>query len=711
MLAKLKLRPGVVKDETVTASEGTWTDTDKVRFRLGGLENIGGWESAISTSFNGVCRGLHAWSDLKGSPQLGIGTNTKLYAFSGGGLYDITPTRAWVTLTNPFSTTISTATVTVSHTAHGASIGDAVRFTGASAVGGLTITGEYTVTSVTDSDHYVITAAGTATSTAGPGGGTVIAQYLLPVGLQNGTGGLGYGTGTYGTGTYGSPSLSSFEPRTWAITNWGQNGIFNYPGGAIYEWVPTVSNAEQCPDTNFSIPGDWTLGAGWSIAANTATHVAANATDISVTVPLTVGTTPADSGYYRLVFTCTRSAGTLQPKNGTTTIGAAISATGTYTLDFTATSTTLTFSADAAFAGTITAVSVKTNSQVRQIANAPTQVNYAFVMPTQETLVTLGANEQATNTFEPMLVRWSGQGDNTDWTASATNQAGEQPLSEGSYLIAGAAYRGGALLWSDKGLYSMYYLPGDLLVFGFQLLGTECGLISPNAFAVIDSKAFWISPSGAFYTYQGGAVQPMVCPVRRYFNDYLATVQDWNVYAFTNAEYQEVWWLYPDSRDGVECSRYIMYNYEENWWSVGTFDRTAWEDQTVFPAPIATSSVGKLYFQERPQCTADGGAYTSYATSGFLDLADGTEYLYINRIIPDFYMANANVRVQMTVSTLTEPGATQVDHGPYLVTPTTAYLTFRARGRQASVNITSVQPGDRWRLGAVRVDQAPDGRR
>ena len=154
-----------------------------------------------------------------------------------------------------------------------------------------------------------------------------------------------------------------------------------------------------------------------------------------------------------------------------------------------------------------------------------------------------------------------------------------------------------------------------------------------------------------------------------------------------------------------------MYNYEEQWWAVGTFDRTAWEDQTVLPAPIAVSSGGKLYYHERPASTADGGAYTSYATSGFIDLDDGTEYLFINRIIPDFYIASSTTQLQMTINTLTEPNATQVTHGPYLVGQDTKYITFRARGRQASIGIMSQNPGDHWRLGAVRVDQARDGRR
>ena len=182
-LQKILFKPGVNKENTRYTTEGGWYECDKVRFRQGNPEVIGGWNRLSTATFLGVCRSLWNWVLLDGRNIIGVGTNLKFYLENGGAYNDITPIRETVSLTNPFNTTNNSTTVLVTDTAHGCVTGDFVTFSGATAVGGLTISGEFQVTVLTV-NTYNITATSQATSTAGPGGGTVTTVYQINVGLQ-----------------------------------------------------------------------------------------------------------------------------------------------------------------------------------------------------------------------------------------------------------------------------------------------------------------------------------------------------------------------------------------------------------------------------------------------------------------------------------------------------------------------------------------------
>ena len=184
------------------ASEGGWIDADKVRFRQGKPQTIGGWETATVNQFEGIARGGHAWTDLMGQKQIAFGTAAKLYAYSGGQIVDITPNFSEGVLTNPFTTVNGSPIVTVTHEEHGLSEGQSITYSHAAANGGITVNGAYTVTSVITRDSYTIT-HGSNASSAATGGGAVDYVAAWQAGLVDGTGGLGYGTGAYGVGVYG----------------------------------------------------------------------------------------------------------------------------------------------------------------------------------------------------------------------------------------------------------------------------------------------------------------------------------------------------------------------------------------------------------------------------------------------------------------------------------------------------------------------------
>ena len=237
MLKKIQLKPGVNRENTRYTNESGWYESDKVRFRQGTPEKIGGWQRFSSATFLGVCRSLFNWVTLGGQNLIGVGTNLKFYIERGGAYYDITPVRSSVTLTDPFDTTSGSPTVLVTDVAHGGITGDFVTFSGATAVGGLDLNGEYEITVLTD-DTYNITASSNASSTAN-GGGTVTADYQINIGNELAVPFSGWSAGGFGLGTWGFGGTTTVEMRLWSQSNFGEDLIFAPRGGGMYYWDAT----------------------------------------------------------------------------------------------------------------------------------------------------------------------------------------------------------------------------------------------------------------------------------------------------------------------------------------------------------------------------------------------------------------------------------------------------------------------------------------
>jgi hypothetical protein len=249
-LKKLTLRPGVNKENTRYTNENGWYECDKVRFRQGTPEKIGGWARISASTFLGVCRSLWNWVTLANLNLIALGTNLKFYIARGGVYYDITPIRATVTINNnPFALTAST-TVTVTDTAHGCITGDFVTFSGATDIGGVgtnvtaaVLNQEFQVT-VTSVDTYTITISvvPNATAIAGsPGGGAaVVAAYQLNTGSATAIPLTGWGAGAWSAGAWGVGGTSSTSIQLWSQKNWGEDLVFGPRGGGMYYWDATT---------------------------------------------------------------------------------------------------------------------------------------------------------------------------------------------------------------------------------------------------------------------------------------------------------------------------------------------------------------------------------------------------------------------------------------------------------------------------------------
>ncbi|MEQ8510091.1 MAG: hypothetical protein RIB43_13880 [Rhodospirillaceae bacterium] len=693
----LTFQPGIYKDDSPLSAEGFFIDADKIRFVRGKPQTIGGWETASTDILTGVCRGIHPWLDNLGQVYAAFGTHERLHVFFDGEVYDITPVVSRGTLTDPFSTVDASPIVTVHHVAHGVTLDQTVRFSGASPVGGVTLDGAYVVAAVPDEDTYTVEHS-IAAALSASGGGLVSYEYDLAPGLVDGTGGAGYGTGAYGVGGYGIASDIDYFLRSWSLSNWGQNLIANPRGGAIYEWAPNIGAVDLIEDGAFDSGSAWTVGADWSVGSGVASRVAgAGTSTLSQEVPLPQG------AWCVLRFEVTAySAGTLQPMIGAEAIGGAVAATGRYARLFFAGSggaKTLQFSADAAGSFSIDNVAVTALPTASEILNAPAQATSILVTP-ERMLAALGCSDSDDN-FDPLLVCWSDQENNQQWTATAANTAGFFKLAKGGRIVGGKPGRGENYIFTDEGLYSMRFVPDPTVVYRFDHVGSGCGLLGPNAAVVVGGQVFWWSNAGEFFKYAGGIPQPLQCTLRRDVFENLAQVQGDKVFAFRVAAYNEVWWLYPDRRDGNECSRYVAYNFVENVWTSGTFDRSAWIDSGVLRFPMATGLDGKIYFQEKGD-SADGGVLSWHLQSGRTDAGSPDVHKDVYGLIPDFEDLKGGVT--LTVQSWTYPGSPRADYGPYGITQNTGKIDVRAQGRDLAVLIEGSAAPAFMRLGTLRAD-------
>jgi hypothetical protein len=248
-LSKLQFKPGINTEVTPYTNEGGWLDCDKVRFRFGFPEKLGGWTKYASQTFAGVCRSLHAWVASDNSKYMGVGTHLKFYIEEGGSYNDITPIRLTTTNTATFSAVNGSTTITVTDAGNEVILGDSVTFSGASGLGG-NITAdilnqEYVVASVVDPNNYTIEASVSANaSDTGNGGGSVIAEYQINIGINTVVPGTGWGAGTYSRGTWGSAATTvagGGSLRLWRQDNFGDDLLFNIRDGAIYYWDKSLS--------------------------------------------------------------------------------------------------------------------------------------------------------------------------------------------------------------------------------------------------------------------------------------------------------------------------------------------------------------------------------------------------------------------------------------------------------------------------------------
>jgi hypothetical protein len=693
-LKKLVLKPGVNRENTRYTNENGWYESDKVRFRQGTPEKIGGWARISVSVFQGLCRSLWNWITLDNLNLIGVGTNLKFYLELGGQYNDITPIRAGAILSNPFATTNLLTLVTVTDTAHGAITGDFVTFSNVASVGGLDLNGEYSITYV-DANTYTITSATAATSTVAAGGGTTVnAIYQINVGDPYEIPLEGWGAGAWGTGTWGFGSTSSSALRLWSQNNFGEDLVYGYRGGPIYYW-----------DASFGVDPSLATITIASPAVVTATFSLPNGTPVILTnsgypAALPTGLSPGTTYYVvntsGTTFNLALTAG-----------GAAINTTGTQS-------------------GTHYIMPNGVNlASLAGASNCPTVQNYIYVSDVSRFVFAFGCNDIGSATQNPMLVRWSDQESLVDWTPSATNQAGSVILSHGSSIITSIQTRQEILVWTDSAIYSMQYI-GAPVVWSSQLMGDNISILGQNAAAQASGVVYWMGVD-KFYMYDG-RLQTLNCDLRRYIYQDINLNQNQQVFASTNEGFNEVWWFYC-STGSLEIDRYVVYNYQEKVWYYGTMARTAWLDSGLRDYPIAATYDYNLVNHEYgldDNTTGTPAGITAYISSSEFDIDDGDHFGFVYRMLPDLTFSGSDAsptpEVTYTLYPMQNSGSgtgtavsADVDKltgASYTVTEGfTGQVYTRVRGRQLILKVSSANLGTTWQLGSTRIDIRADGRR
>ena len=371
-------------------------------------------------------------------------------------------------------------------------------------------------------------------------------------------------------------------------------------------------------------------------------------------------------------------------------------------------------------------LSAGTTARATVLSGAPTKSTYALVSTPDRHLVCFGTETVigTPSTQDPMFVRFSNQEDITSFVESATNTAGGQRLTDGNEIVTAIRSRGQILIMTDTALHGQQYI-GPPYTFGFQQLGANCGCIGPHAAVDVNGLAFWMGTE-AFYVFDG-TVKKLACTVQDYVFKDLNVVQKTKVHVGLNSQFNEVtWWYCSEASDYID--RCVTFNYLENVWSIGTMSRTAWADLSAYPKPIATRyyptgtqttistiyglTAGRAIIYSQETGTDDNGVpMSTHLVSGYFDLGDGDNMLYMKRFIPDFKNQIGDLTVRLLLRPYPQSTAVPSSLDPYLITPTTDKVDTRARGRQISLRIENEELASNWRFGTLRVDIQPDGLR
>jgi len=560
-LSKLTFKPGINKEGTNYSNEGGYYSCDKIRFRSGYAEKIGGWRNqSYNYTYKGVCRAMFNWVAYDTSNLLAVGTSCKYYIENGGQYFDITPIRSGPTTLalNPIATTNTIKVVTITAALHGATAGTFVTISGATAFNGFT-NGEYQIVSTPTANTFTIALSSAATGTGSGGGAAVTVTYQLNAGGGTVTIGLGWGAGAWSSGGWGNSTTStSLVPqRYWAQDIYEQDLIFCEVGGNIYYWEKNTASIPYSRAVTLQSYCD----TQFSTQVNTVGSTASGST--SIVVDTTDG-----------IFT------------GSIIVGTGIPA-GTYVTTAWTYSTTLTLSA-----ATTAIIAGGTALQVNYAGlHAPNETTFVIASDISHFTIALGSkpyNPSDFNpTYDPMLVRWSDQNNPYEWVPAATNQSGEQHLSNGSYLISAINTRQELLVWSDAAVYSMQYV-GPPYVWGFTLIGDNTSIISANAAIAVNTVVYWMGVD-KFYQYNG-RLETLSCTLWKFVYDNLNKTQQSQIVCGSNEGFSEIWWHYPSSNSQVNDS-YIIYNYLEETWYYGTLNRSYWLDSPLRSSPMAAFSV------------------------------------------------------------------------------------------------------------------------
>lgn len=724
MLQKIGFQPGFNKQITETTAEGQWIDGDNVRFRYGTPEKIGGWAQLGESKLTGAARALHHLVNRSGNKFAIIGTNRILYAYTGGVFYDIHPIKTTTTLTNAFSTTNGSPTVTLTFsTDHGINENDIILLDNFTTITGSDYTAadfddkKFMVTSVPSATTLTITMPSNETGSGATLSGGIRVQHYYPVGPAEQLPGFGWGLAQYG-GTV------SGEATTTLV-----NSI-----NAVQTTAIELTDASQFPTsgTNF---------------------IQIGTEEISYT-GITSGVLTGVTRGVRNTTAATHNAGDTVTNTsdyiawGEAASGDLVVDPGLWSIDNFGDKVIALIHNAQVFEWDSNATNAVIN-RATIIAGAPTASRDMLVSTPDRHLVFFGTELTIGDptTQDEMFIRFSNQEDINTYQPTAVNTAGTQRLADGSKIVGAVRGRDAIYVWTDTSLFTMRFI-GQPFTFGFQQVGTNCGLIGQNAALEVDGAAYWFSENG-FFKYSGN-LETMICLVEDFVFDDLNTTANQLINVGLNNLFGEITWFYCTESSTV-INRCVTYNYLDSRpnrpvWTTGSLARGSWQDSSVFGLPHATyfnadddasfdvvgNTEGSTIYFEHEKGTDEAlagsiNAITSNIESGDFDITqrvvgsqmtgiadfqgDGEYIMKIRRFVPDFLSQTGDT--QITLQLKNYPNSTQASSplGPFTITSSTDKVDTRARARAISLKVANTAANQSWKLGTFRLDTQPDGRR
>mgnify|MGYP003624207137 CR=1 FL=1 len=705
-LQKLQFRPGVNRETTSYSNEGGWFDMDKVRFRFGYPEKIGGWIKSSVSTFLGTCRALHPWVALDGTNYLGVGTHLKYYINQGGAYNDITPIRL-VTSAGDLTFSASANTLAAAATA--------------------------TVTTLT-----LTSSSGFPTS-----GRIKINNEIITYAALNGNNLTGCVRGV-------SDTIAAAHSSSDAV---------------LCATIVVADSAHGALENDFvTFSGSASLGGNLTAAIinqeyQITTIVSVNSYQVEARITESISSITESYGLNQTyVFASTSDSnnggssvvGAYQINTGldTTIVGNGWNAggwsRGTWgsAADLTTSGDTLRIWSHDNFGEDLiinvrdadifywdkSASSENTFDRAVELASisgankAPVIAKQIIVSDIDRHVIAFGCDSETNpGVQDPLLIRFSDQENILEWQSLKTNTAGDLRIGSGSKIITAVETRQQVLVFTDVSLHAMQYL-GPPFTFGINSISEGITIASPLSAIAVEDNVFWMGAE-EFYVY-GGTVQRLPCSVRDYVFSNINNGQLEKVTVGVNSAFSEVTWFYP-SASSEENDSYVTYNYAQKIWYYGTMSRTVWLDRGVNIDPIAASPDHFLYLQEigfDDGSTSPATAISSYIESSQMDLGDGEQFAFMRRLIPDITFRNSTASIPsatMTLKVRNFPGGEYLDSNSNSITKTasvpveqyTEQVFVRLRGRSFAFRIASEDTGVAWRLGSPRVDIRPDGRR
>ena len=532
MLTQVKFAPGIDKQDTSVGAAGRWVDSDLARFRYGLPEKIGGWSSLLTDTIVGVARKQHSFVDKDGNRYVSIGTDKFLLIYFEGQLFDITPVKSTIASVVMSATDASQEVTLTFSSAHNLESGDIILLDSVTVPSGIGLTDAafedklFQVTRVTSDLVAIIT--GTQTTTGAAGGGACSVIPYEPVGPAAQSYGYGYGVSPYG-GTVQGAATTTLNGALLADTagTGGSGTVINVVSNASFPAAGTIAVGTEL--ITYTGKGTNTLtgitrGVKGTAVAGTTGQAHSNGATVTNATDFSGWGEAVDAG------TIILEPGLWSLSNFSDTLVATIANGKTFTWD----------SSIAARLST----RASTTTSGFQTTNNPTATRITLISPTTRHLIHLGTETTIgdTTTQDDMFIRFSSGENINEYTPEATNSAGTQRLQDGTKIVGALIAKENILIWTNNALYTMKFV-GAPFTFGFEQVGTNCGLIGKNAAVEIDGVAYWMSNNG-FFAFDG-TVNSLPCSVEDYVFDDVDTTKGQQVNAGLNNLFTEVVWWYP----------------------------------------------------------------------------------------------------------------------------------------------------------------------